>query len=587
MCRIPFVALVIATSLLSAQDQRVARFHDLGGLETLRQRVHRVFLTPPLQASAVGPAGESAGRESWGEDVVRDLFGGADFITVLADIIGPEAIDDVDFDVVAGRLLVRATPAIHDRIATAVRALYESVTASVALEAHVLPRAALRAATGTVLTARQADALLKEHKPLATMLGTARVGDGARLIAARRRSLVTEFDVEVAQESFAGDSIVKHLLLGWEIGVEVHEAASGRLFLLVGGRDMDLLGIREQPTGKAKVLPTFKEALDLRTGTLQLARSQSAVCRGSATVENGGGLLLGHGKFNGGLWLIRARRVAPVPAWSVPETDLLRVGDLMTPTPHRWTPGVGPPNPSGFGAGIGSFEEEDGKRQERFAHVRRIEDWFADERDGDEEPSLRVFGDYLLCRGSDSIRRRVRADVSDWARRFARTVEFEVRVGTLPGSTPAQSMDPASLASQLGITVVSAAREGDEVSVLAGEEQAILKDHDIEISQAATGPDPIVDSVFAGVHVKGRLSIGPDETVLCDGLVFWQEPVNPRKSFDLRSTGPGPVDQVDLAHVKARDRWKLRPHRWTLLMFSPVEGTDHAVACIATVRVRN
>ena len=584
------VLLLPLASLASAQTpEPVVEIYDPGGLSWFRQRTHRVFMTMPLAASSVGPAGETSGREAWGEDVDRVVLGDGQFERMVCDLVGPDAVRDARIEVLGEHFWVSAPPDLQPRIGVALESLLAALSASVLLELHTLPPAALRAAPAKVLSGAQVDALLEQHSPLATVRAPARLGRGARLISARRRSLVTEFDVEVAQEMFSGDPLVKQLLLGLEVGVRVHAASAGRLLMIVGGRHMELLGeVRELSTGSARVLPGVKDPYTVKTGTLQLPRSRSTVTRGSAVVTDGGGLLVGHDGSSGGLWLVRATRRRPQMTWKVGGSDLLALAELLTPPVVGGWPTVGPPNPSGFGSGVGGFDDDDTEKPEAFIDVNRIEGWLM--RDADTEPDrppfIHALGDYVLSGGPEAVRKRIRESTLAWSRRFARTVELDVRIGAVPPGTPTSPADAARLASVLPLAAGTAGREGDDAAVIGGEEEAILKDHDIEIAQGATGPDPVVDSVFTGFHVGGRLDVAPGGDVVMRGRVFWQERVHPTRQYALESGGFGDLDQVDLAHVQMRDLWTLKPGQWTLLAFAPVEGTGHAMACVVRARVR-
>lgn len=553
------------------EDPRILRLHDLGGITRLAPSDYRVMLSMPLATTTYSCGSEMFARNSYGEEVDGNRIKERRLEQLLSCFLGSDAMLQMDIEFRGGRLWVRAHPRIQRRIANLLRALRTCWLASADVTAHVVDPALLRSASGAVLTGTEIDALLNAHPPSRSLRARVRVGRTARLIAARRPTIMHDYDVEVSQGVWGPDPIVSQLLLGLELWVAVHDATDDKLFVTLDGRHARLDG------------PIRAQATTDNTGLVQLAATHSTVASASAVVPNGGGFLVGHDGPEGSAWLVRVRRRGRVESVTAGRVEMIPAGDLLLPPRPARLPRMTPPNPSGFGAGVGGFDEElDEEDLSPHLDEQLIEEWFIPDTPGVR--ALQAFGfvqgDRIVFSGTEAVIESTKKALSALSRGLARSVNIELRIGEVKASLDASA---AQLASRLPRRVLCAGRDGDAVGVVGGREEAIHKDNDVEIGPDDVRPDPVIDTVLTGFEFSARTQIGADGRLRLAGRIFWQESVSPRARYDSTFPRCGSVDTVDLAHATVQDLWLLERNRWHLLLMSPVEGTDHHVAAVVRV----
>ena len=164
------------------------------------------------------------------------------------------------------------------------------------LEVFVLPSSAVPPGTGAVLSAGQVDGLIASASLVAHASTPARLGERIKLDATSLEAVLIDYDVDVAEVAGSRDPQITVLREGIEIGAVVRAVAGGGFFLRAWGR-------RGEQDGPARTfsLPT------LGATSVQQPRMRSALGVASATIPDGGGLLLGQDWSPEGFWLVRAR----------------------------------------------------------------------------------------------------------------------------------------------------------------------------------------------------------------------------------------------------------------------------------------
>lgn len=595
MSRLILAAFVVLVPCLPCQPpggaetraKPVFRIHDLGGTSWMDMTAVRGFVDLPLHSTVIGGAGESKGRQAWGETVTNGTpLTESKLERILCEMVGPDAFQEIEWRQARDQLWATAPPALHDQIAAGLATIRGAMTQRVDVRIHVLTRAALRDAPGPVLSPKDVAALIAKHPPTSTTSTSMWTGRLTRMMAGRRKSVVADLDVEVAQDAFTGDPLVNQMQLGLELNAAAHIMSDRRLLLVAGGRRLDLLDekMRVFEVGQGRVMTMTSGEVSVDVGNIQLPRGQATVNVCSAAIEDGGGLLMGHDASAGGLWLMTARRTGPPAPAPKSGALLIPAGELIAMGVRRGL-GATPPNPSGFGAGVGGFDEpDDSEGPVPIADLETMLTWaVGDLGDEDRAPWIRPLADHVIV-GPIEHARKLEAMLPAFSRTFARTAGIEVRFGYVGNDVSPDDLRPTALASSLRHAALIAARRGDEFSVITGVEEAILKDYDVEIAQAASGPDPITDGLFTGFSFDGTLEAADDRRVVVDARVFAQEHLRPLKGFDLDSN-LGAVDQVDVASNVQHGRWTLPVGQWTVLHRSRVEGTERNLVVVVRANV--
>lgn len=205
------------------------------------------------------------------------------------------------------------------------RTLTQGLLQTVHVELMLLPAGSVPAATPPLLSAKAAAELIAanpgrliaaQHSPL-----------GQRLMLGNEslRSTLYDYDVEVAQFAQVGDPSVSIQRAGTRFGAVVRACPDGQLFVRAWGRH----GVPDEDLATTE-LPGLGGAI------IQLPSGRSNVVLSSATLANGGAMLLGQTGSDSKLWLLRVTRDGPLPSGA---GTWLPMGELTSPGIMHDSPG--------------------------------------------------------------------------------------------------------------------------------------------------------------------------------------------------------------------------------------------------------
>lgn len=499
------LALVL-TVAATAQEGRTVRMHDVRALDAAsRVTWPLVHLNLPLRTTFLDRL-EPAG---WDID--------EDFRLSLADAgwprvfealaAGDEAEDLVVRAERAGYVQIEADEAGHAFVERALASLEARLLRPVRVELIRLDGSGADDGAGAILTAAEVDALLAGGGASRVAATTTGLGKPAHLGEVDRRSVLFDYDVEVAQEAGTGDPQVSAVPDGPEFGALVLERPNGGLHLRVWGRNTIRGESRTVRGERAAVL---------------LPACRSDLVAGSGLIEPGGGVLLGGRGADARAWLVRVV-VPPAAESGLPYVPLGRL--LATPLQREplW---VGQAPISG---GWMPPDEDFLEGEPPYSDPELVDMLFAAEGAVDERDPWTVAAGGVLVQGSAELVARTRTRLDEWETALGGAAAVELRVGSVAAEAAATS-DLAALAERLPARWHGAAVEGDTMLVVSGAERMMLVDHDVEIAHGSVAVDPIVDSLFAGTTFWCRPSATRD-----GGMHLW---------FDLRVVEHGPLESV-------------------------------------------
>ncbi|MCB9915530.1 MAG: hypothetical protein H6828_10330 [Planctomycetes bacterium] len=455
----------------------------------------------------------------------------------LIDALGESwtMAESCDLDTDSGLMRVVAPAAVQALAADVLVGLETRALRQVELEAWVLPRAALTAAPRSVLAPAEVDALLAAHAPARTARARVPLGHAAALEAGAWRALLYDYDVEVATFAEVADPEVSVAREGLRLGAVVNDLAGGGYLLRAWGRNAELLEVREvRPDPDSPMI-------------LELPRATCARWAGSARVVDGGGLLLGVSEDASGACLVRVRVTPPAPdARWVPLGELTAAPLVVEPP---WTLG---PQISGGWPGPAEADplyllDSPGTVHDADAIVIAAQGLGLEAR---ELGALPLLGQAWVVGGAEAAA-RLREGVRVIGAARTRNVEVEVRYGTL---TDASGLAADALAERLDGRLRGACCVGDTLTLVGGEEAMYLKDFDVEIAQASSIADPIVDACFEGVTAWCQPALTSSGALACIVELEYQRLLGPWTPREV-VFGPEPQSR-DYGEPE-----KLRPQR--------------------------
>ena len=421
---------------------------------------------------------------------------------IILELLGNDWSDGsvlVDFH--QGFLAVEGTEETHAEVRTLLDTLSRSLLSQVSIELYELPAGALNLASGAVLGAEATATLLQSTQPRLVGKKPARIGHRTRLAAPSVRSLLYDYDVEVAQAANVTDPSVSVLHEGLELGALVIEQPNGRLFLRMWGRDSELVGVRRWPMKGLEDAP------------LQLPEVRSTLCVSSAEVPDGGALVVGNAGRAGASWLVRITRTGPSLSAEA-SRDLLQVGSLSATPLWIRMPNLPRTQPSGgWNYSDETWKEQLGGTPEPLMSIDDVLGMLWDLRDlATLEGTPVQLGRAFWVRGAPELRGQARALIDELHKSFAgETVDIEVRYDVV-NTSEVDTVTAQSLGAGAG-RLVGATRMGDSLLVVDGTERMYLIDHDVEIASASSVSDPITRNTFEGVALWTRVTPGPGGTL--------------------------------------------------------------------------
>lgn len=528
-----------------------------------------------------------------GEEAWNSLFGGREearsrrdrnLQELLTVLVGEERVDRLEIDFRTPLVTLRGTHEDRQAARNAIRRLEDGLE-RFTVRAHRLNPTAWDAIGSAIVAPKDVSGLIEKHHTGQVMLGQARSEGGVRLVGSRWRSVVYDYDLEVAQHSVVSDPVVGVVPLGVELVVQPRALDDGRVLLMTQGRQAHLVAEpRRRATGSGFLLLRDEELRGVAIGDVQHLRVRSRSFQSSGVLGAGSGLLVGNRSASEGPWLITTSRVAQETPWPDDGTRLLRCLDLTAPFMGRPIVGT-PPEPTGAGGGLAGFDPGFGVGEEPRAPMTmgRIEELLGvlDQ----ETLKAAAFGQALCLRGDEGALDRASALLEQASTALAPTLEVEVRWGEVDDKQVGSLGEPGEVAERLVYRGHLCARAGDWTGLFAGEEFHYLKDHDIEIAQSSGGPDPVTSVARLGFGFVCRMLRLREDRIRLEGDLFHQVAVNPMRVFETGSDVVGAVDQIDLAHVRANSTWDLVPGAWTILRVGPLSGTGRTFVLVARARL--
>lgn len=574
------LALVLGTSLVWGQGLPVVRVYDLRTLLLATGNMAGPsLLRLPLRDSCIGPAGEAYYRKNLGERYEPELSLPGKRVQKLVEshLLARSADPDAQVEVSEQLLRVTAPEPLQKEVAAFLGWLEGELTRSVTLQLMHLPAAAVKVESAPSLSRSEVAALLKEHPPISILSTSARLGATAHLRGSRREQTVTDQDVEVSEEAVISDPLVRSLFEGHEALVTAQPAAGG-LFLA----HLELRHARLADP------PRLVDLSGSRIASIQTLRASSTLLAGSALVEPGGGLLVGHDADGDSVMLLRViPEATPQPRPRQGASALLPLAELLDRQRRRTLPLVPGLNASGY-ANFDDHQEEHDDNLELVSHDE-IKAWklLVFPRDRPKYIQLWPLGARVLHQGTEEQTRTLAGIAAEWTKRLSGCARLELRVGRLPHGDEAAgegTTDWTATAERLKTAAAGSCRLGDTLMIVGGEESSFIRDYDVEIAKKAVCADPIVDALFTGFGVTATCTRRLDGRLYLEAHFLYQAEFGRRRPYEAGQPEFGPIDLPVTAQVEARPRLTLEKGRWTLLARGPLAHSKDSV--IALVRAR-
>jgi hypothetical protein len=202
----------------------------------------------------------------------------------------------------------------------------------------------------------------------------------------------------------------------------------------------------------------------------------------------------------------------------------------------------------------------------------------------DETQRARVIGSHLALSGDRKFVAEAAELATNLAAEATRGYSIEARVGTVPAAgfriPPPEQL--ATLESVLTQRAMTAAIAGDRAVLLGGEAHAYLKDRDIEIAQATSVDDPIVDVFFTGFAITCQPAPAGEARCAVDLRIEYQELLE----LNPLATGSKEVPETELPRIGATFggvRTDVALGSWTVVHAAPLDGTDRQL--IVMIRI--
>ncbi|MCB9915531.1 MAG: hypothetical protein H6828_10335 [Planctomycetes bacterium] len=557
------LALLLVGALASARPQAELRTYELGALR------RATCYEPQLDREGYQLQSADVDNCDWPElepeplDVLYDLFSEV------------AALPGVELSFVHGdRLVVRASAQAHANVARRIGYLEAELLRTIEVDAWQLASDALPDDVPARLTPAEVDALLSTTRTLRHLTTTTLPGRRARLAAQRVETWLEDVDVEGLLPEAIADPQVSALTTGAELGAEVVPAARGGWYVHTWGRSGTPRAPREW------VLRPFAPLV------LSLPEVATTQWLASATLDDGGALLVGLDDADGGPWLLRVRAQAGRDG----AASYIPVGAALLP-PHGYDPwGLPRVQVSGcwYWTDFLLTEREPDEVAWPLTLAWRDGPWVAE---GTTTPG-QYAGDALPwawpAPPDAANAERLAARLAELERLLAPTYALELRYGVLDGAD-ARALDSSALAARLERRVFGTARAGDDLTARGGAHRAYVMDHDVEIGSSAMGPDSILDVAASGLELWCRPTPLAGGRVLVASAVSWQRELGPGRTRTapgasrLGRRRAGTLELPTAARLDVGDFAVFTPGEWQVVARTSVAGVEGTFVAVLRV----
>ncbi len=545
-------------------------------------------------------------RGSWTTTLRRYRADAEAVHTVLEELLqsaGFEEAPGYSFDTHGDLYVLSHTPQGHEIVRQGLATIQATLARSYAVRVVILPPKAVASARGPILSPADARKLSVDEGGLSYEV-TAEAGQRVVLGGTRETSYVSDFDVEVAQESRIADPIVSIAREGVSVGVRARFAGPGFVAIETTAEVTSL----ERPVASiALQLPEL--------GALELPEFGVTRVGASAVVPVGGGLLLGCTGGDGSepgraAVLVMA---SPIEIEAPPRSGLMVLDvDFLTHSRRRFSLS----SPRSLGGALMAREPavmwslpERGEQG-----TTELPEWFGEpiiEPDflaelltaavGDRAESVRLvrIGPALIAAKAESQDLdRIAATIESLTRAMRRNVTIEAAVVKLSrairsrlepgrGALPDDVMEAlqAGKGGSVLLQAGAASIDGDATAIAIGHDSAVLTDYDPEIAEDSQISDPVVHQRFTGLALEVRPVRGADAgTLILEVNGSLSRPVSGSVTKLTGAEHIGALQEVADDVLDARGTWLVTPGRWSFRVLDDSPGEALALGFRCTLR---
>ncbi|MEQ8763713.1 MAG: hypothetical protein RL885_07295 [Planctomycetota bacterium] len=571
-----FASLLLSLSSTATADDEVLKVYDLRALtQPTEEATDRALMPIHLPIEFPGSGFEEKDSES-GVSIDLGYTWQPLELTRLDRLlrhpsIGLPSSDDqrswARFE--GARLIAKAPPEIHERIAKFLAVLERELLRDVTIEIWRVDPSAEEAIPAKP-TAE--DFARFETEGIAKRIGESvvRTGRPAKVRAVSRQSFVQDYDAEVSENSDTGDPQVGVADLGLQATLIVNRTHEDRWLVRAG--------VRENALAEAiRSVDLVREEL----GGLQLPAVRTQIVLASGEVENGGGLLVGSSQ--GARYLIRPRGSQPGMASDDESWSFLPLATITESMRPEWleVPGI-EVSRSAFGFGEQKpFPPNDSGMFEVFDMLCRNEAGL----------SPRFIADYALLSPGAETTQRARSILESLVPEGSTNIEIELAYGT-PDDALLRRHDlgeigDEELAEALSRHCRIPTRRSDQFRWVDGVERSYIKDGDPAIAKGSGIIDPVVDTFLEGLAFEGRLQERQDSRWSLESRLHYCEPGAQIARYSKMALGGSDFELVRAASTSARPTVALESGEWTVIhrALLPIEETRTERPWICLIRV--
>lgn len=507
---------------------------------------------------------------------------------VLRSLHVAEGVEVESTAVHAGRLVVVGNAEAHAVVGRTLDVLRRATAEGVRVDVHRLRTGQVAGGAWSCLGAEAAAECLAGLPGTLVARERVRLGLPATLGDTEWSTVLYDYDVEVGQFVVGADPAVSIVHSGLEVAVRVDRAADGRRFVVrTWGRDGGLDGeprtLRLESLGDAPV---------------ELPRVKTSLWTASGIVEPGGALVVEHGGGEYGALIVRVAADGRVPATT---GDIVPLGELHLAPMRLPFPVLSRVAPSGgwdpewnmSPLGPASWDHEP------YASSLATES-IPDGLEGGGalflDSRLLLFDPGLATDGLRADLDGVRADLG------VSTIGVDVRYDYVESAQAAEVLadgGAAGFAQRARHRLLGSVLEGDTLVLMGGRESAYLRDHNVQLAQAAVIADPLIDIFFEGLALWCAPILTPEGRVASWFEVQAQESdaairgvatsmfVRAEKEGETGLPPEGRFEErlwIELPvayRATARTRVIMDPDSWTLVAARRMAGTERTLVVVA------
>ena len=508
------------------------------------------------------------------EDQEWDAMNGSD---VLVDLLRSLYGDEFEYEDRSirfeenGRLIVQAPPAVQAKTASYLAFLESVFSASLELriDAVELPEGAAAEPIPALLSPADADKLLARggRAGVQTWRLRVRAGDAAGLDLTRVATLVTDYDVEIAQAAAVADPIVEDVAVGLRLFARAAPAAGGTWLSLILRRG-DPLGepverqipvagqVTTQERIQSREIASSYQSVHVLNRSLSLdtylpegrvLAIQSAILSGTKTrVE---ALLLR--RESGSLPVFRQITLDRKGGGAGSKLLFLNGESIVPPRCHLEAPAIPAssvpsawrmwrPRESGRESGIwSSFGDES---------LDVLRDLLGSS-DGDLTirdvgPCLFLTRDPSSTHGDKPLLPGREGTGSDFLDRYAPPARIAQVSATLRRAGTAAPVARCSIPIRIG----------ENGCIVLGTESVELADYDVEVAQSASVADSVMRIGFDGIAIRMRPAIALSGDLVVDLVARAHVRRGESREHDLGVPGLGTLDESTYDQIYAREK---------------------------------